>query len=83
MKIIIIGCGKVGATLAEQLSKEENSVTVIDRKYDVVQSLSNELDVIGLVGNGASYLTQVEAGIEGGDLGIARAQSDDRSYRIG
>ena len=60
MKIIIIGCGKVGATLAEQLSKEENSVTVIDRKYDVVQSLSNELDVIGLVGNGASYLTQLE-----------------------
>ena len=58
MKIIIIGCGKVGATLAEQLSKEENSVTVIDRKYDVVQSLSNEFDVIGLVGNGASYLTQ-------------------------
>lgn len=77
MKIIIIGCGKVGATLAEQLSKEENSVTVIDRKFDVVQSLSNELDVIGLMGNGASYLTQVEAGIEEADLMIAVTGSDE------
>ena len=45
MKIIIVGCGKVGATLAEQLSKEGNDITVIDRNYSVVQSLSNEFDI--------------------------------------
>lgn len=63
MKIIIVGCGKVGKTLAEELNKEDNEVTVIDRRYAEVESLSNKFDVMGVVGNGASYKTQMEAGI--------------------
>ena len=39
MKIIIVGCGKVGKTLAEELNKEDNEVTVIDRRYAEVESL--------------------------------------------
>ena len=49
MQIIIVGGGKVGSTLAEQLSKEGNDITVIDRRYEVVQNMSNEFDVMGIV----------------------------------
>lgn len=42
MKIIIVGCGRVGRTLAEELNKEDNEVTVIDRRYAVVEEISNK-----------------------------------------
>lgn len=77
MKIIIVGCGKVGKTLAEELNKEDNEVTVIDRRYAEVGSLSNKFDVMGVVGNGASYKTQMEAGIEKADMLIAVTGSDE------
>ncbi len=77
MKIIIVGCGKVGKTLAEELNKEDNEVTVIDRRYADVEELSNKFDVMGVVGNGASYKTQMEAGIEKADILIAVTGSDE------
>ena len=77
MKIIIVGCGKVGRTLAEELNKDDNEVTVIDRSYAVVEELSNQFDVMGVAGNGASYKTQMEAGIEKADLLIAVTASDE------
>ena len=77
MKIIIVGCGKVGATLAEQLSKEGNDITVIDRNYSVVQSLSNEFDIMGIVGSGSSHSVLQEAEIEEADLLIAVTGSDE------
>ena len=42
MNIIIVGCGKVGSTLTEQLSKEDNSICVIDQNPDVVHYLTSE-----------------------------------------
>lgn len=77
LNIIIVGCGKVGETLVEQLSKEGHDITVIDKKADRVQTLANTYDVMGMVGNGASYSTQVEAGIENTDLLIAVTESDE------
>lgn len=77
MKIIIVGCGKVGRTLAEELNKEDNEVTVIDRRYNIVEELSSKFDVMGVVGNGASYQTQMEAGIDKADLLIAVTHSDE------
>lgn len=77
MNIIIAGCGKVGGTLAEQLSREGHDVTVIDEKTDVVQHVANAADVIGIVGNGASYSIQKEAGIEKADLLIAVTNADE------
>lgn len=77
MKIIIVGCGKVGRTLAEELNKEDNEVTVIDRRYSVVEEISNKFDVMGVAGNGASYKTQMEAGIEKADILIAVTGSDE------
>ncbi len=77
MNIIIAGCGKVGGTLAEQLSREGHDITVIDETSDVVQHVANAADVIGIVGNGASYSIQKEAGIEKADLLIAVTNADE------
>ena len=71
MKIIIVGLGKVGASLAIELSGEDNDITVIDDEESVVDDLSSQCDVMGVVGNGASWSTQIEAGIESADLLIA------------
>lgn len=77
MKIIIVGCGKVGCALAKQLSKEKHNITVIDTDYNLVHTVSNSYDVMGIVGNGASYSIQSEAGIEHADLFIAVTASDE------
>ena len=77
LKIIIVGCGKVGANLVDQLSKEGHDITVVDKKAEKIQDITNTYDVMGLVGNGASYSTQMEAGIEETDLIIAVTDSDE------
>ena len=77
LKIIIVGCGKVGANLVDQLSKEGHDITVIDKKAEKIQDITNTYDVMGIVGNGASYSTQMEAGIEETDLIIAVTDSDE------
>lgn len=77
MRIIIAGCGKVGQALTEQLTKEGNEITVIDTRNKIVNEIVNRYDVMGIVGNGASHLTQAEAGIEKADLFIAVTGSDE------
>ena len=77
MKIIIVGCGKVGTALTAQLSREDNLVTVIDTDSIVVRNVSNTYDVMGIVGNGASYQVLQEADIEHADLMIAVTKSDE------
>ena len=77
LKIIIIGCGKVGRTLVEQLSQEGHDITIIDKNRERISQLANLYDVMGLVGNGASYNIQKEAGIENADLIIAVTGSDE------
>ncbi|EHI59492.1 NAD-binding protein, partial [Hungatella hathewayi] len=77
MKIIIVGCGKVGSSLAEQLYMEGHEITLIDRDADVLGAITNSIDVMGMVGNGAVYKVQMEAGIEDTDLLIATTNSDE------
>lgn len=77
LNIIIVGCGKVGATLTEQLSKEGHDITLIDKNADALNSLAGLFDVMGIVGNGASYGIQMEAGIENADLLISVTNSDE------
>ena len=77
LSIIIVGCGKVGITLVEQLSREGHDITVIDRNKTLVDYISGTYDVMGVVGNGASYSIQKEAGIENTDLIIAVTESDE------
>lgn len=77
MKIIIAGCGKVGYTLAEQLSEEGHEITVIDPKAERVEAAVDALDVIGYIGNGNSYKMQEEAGVEDADMLIAVTGHDE------
>jgi len=77
MKIIIVGCGKVGATLAEQLNNEHHDIMLIDKNADVINSITERIDVMGVVGNGAVYKVQMEAGIQETDLLIATTNSDE------
>lgn len=77
MKIIIVGCGKVGSTLVEQLDKEGHDVAIIDKNAQKIQNLTNLHDILGVVGNGASYSTQIEAGIKDADLLVAVTDSDE------
>ena len=50
LKIIIVGCGKVGTTLVEQLSKEGHDIIIIDKNAKKVQEIANMYDIMGIVG---------------------------------
>lgn len=77
MKIIIVGCGKVGYVLTEQLIKEGHDITLIDKDEDKLTRVSSNMDVFCVNGNGASYETQIEAGIKETDLLISVTDSDE------
>lgn len=77
LRIIIVGCGKVGRTLTEQLSREGHDITLIDKRAQRIQDLTNQFDVMGIVGNGASYSVQRDAGLPYADLIIAVTDSDE------
>lgn len=77
MKVIIVGCGKVGYALAQQLYEEGHEVTLIDKNADRLQPAIDTLDIQVLVGNGTSFLAQQEAGIESADLLIAVTSEDE------
>ena len=77
MNIIVVGIGKVGYTVAEQLSQEMHDVTVIDTDEDVVNDTLQDIDVIGVIGNGATAKTLSDAGVSECDLLIALTGSDE------
>ncbi|MCI8564732.1 MAG: Trk system potassium transporter TrkA [Lachnospiraceae bacterium] len=77
MQIIVVGCGNVGSTLTEQLSKEGHNIAVIDAKGERLKRVTDSCDVLGVLGNGATYSVQMEAGIEEADLLIAVTDSDE------
>lgn len=77
LSILIIGCGKVGRTLVEQLCLEGHDITVIDKIPEKVHALSDLYDVMGICGNGASFSVQKEAGVQDTDLVIAVTGSDE------
>ncbi len=77
MKVIVAGCGKVGATIVEQLRSEGHEIAVIDTQNEVIDRITNTYDVIGVVGNAASCGVQKEAGVEDADLLIAVTNYDE------
>ena len=77
MNIIIVGCGQVGATLAEQLNEKDNNVTVVDSDINNLRAVTDRLDIMGVVGNGATHTTLSDAGIKNADLLIAVTPSDE------
>ena len=77
MKIIIVGAGKVGYTLSEQLSKENHDVTIIDSEEAALRRASDTLDVMGIKGNGVSIPVLKNAGADTADLLIAATNLDE------
>ncbi len=77
MNIVIVGDGKVGATLVEHLSGEGHNVVVIDRDQKIVEQMVNSFDVMGICGNGANCEVQLEAGVASADLFVAATSSDE------
>ena len=79
MEIIIVGAGKVGFTLAEQLVKEKHSVVVVDVDQNRLNDVSSVIDVMGVLGNCVSINTLKSANIETTDLLIAVTGSDEQN----
>ncbi len=77
LNIIIVGCGKIGENLAEQLVEQGNNVTVIDTSREKLKDVCASCDCMGVVGNGATHETQKQAGIKDADLFIAVTGSDE------
>ena len=77
MNIIIIGCGKIGTELAEQLNNEGHNMTIVDIDESVLSRVATSLDVMGVTGNGATREVQLEAGVKTADLLIATTESDE------
>ncbi|MBE5925284.1 MAG: Trk system potassium transporter TrkA [Lachnospiraceae bacterium] len=77
MKIIIVGCGKVGFTLAQQLNDEGHDITLIDTNESKLEKALSQLDVFAVAGNGTTFRTQQEAGIKKSDLLIAVTGKDE------
>ena len=71
MKIVIVGCGKVGTSIARELNDEGHDISVVDNNRKAVNRLSETLDVLGIEGNGATFEVLSEAGAETADLVIA------------
>ena len=77
MKVVIVGDGKVGGTIARQLSGEGHDIIVIDNNTSVLNNASNTMDIMSVEGNGASMLVQKRAGVPEADLLIAATSADE------
>jgi trk system potassium uptake protein TrkA len=77
MKIVILGAGQVGSTVAYSLSNEENDITVVDINAAHLKSLQDRLDIRGVIGHASHPTVLVRAGIEDSDLIIALTSSDE------
>ncbi len=79
MKIIIAGAGSVGTLLCEQLSKENNDVTLVDVDERMLHDVENRYDILSTPGNCASMDVLLKAGITGADLFIAATSEDEKN----
>ena len=77
MRVIVCGAGRVGVGIARRLSRENNEVTVVDQSKELIRSVTEKLDVRGVVGNGAYPETLEEAGAREADMVIAVTFSDE------
>ncbi len=82
MKIIIVGGGKIGATLIESLEGEGHDITVVDSNQKVIDEISNIYDVMCVCGNGVDNDTLNEAEVSKAELLIAVTNSDEINMLI-
>jgi len=79
MKVIIMGCGRVGAQLAAMLEAEEHKITVLDIDANSFRRLPHNFEGTALVGDGTDADTLKKAGIEEADAFVAVTQGDNRN----
>ena len=77
MKIIILGAGQVGGTVAANLTSEDNDITVVDRDAQTLQGLQDRLDLRTVVGNATFPEVLERAGADDADMVIAVTNSDE------
>ncbi|MCP5147462.1 MAG: Trk system potassium transporter TrkA [Pseudomonadales bacterium] len=77
MKIIILGAGQVGGTLAEHLANEQNDITVVDTDSDKLRVLQDRLDIGTVTGEASHPNTLLKAGAEDADMLVAVTNSDE------
>ena len=77
MRILVVGVGKVGLTIATHLAEEDHDVVVIDTDGEVIERCEETLDVLCIRGNGANAQTLMEAGAKQADIVIATTASDE------
>jgi trk system potassium uptake protein TrkA len=77
VKIVILGAGQVGASVAESLVSEHNDITVVDLEPERLRALQDRLDLRTVLGSGAHPSVLSDAGIEDADLLVAVTQSDE------
>ncbi len=82
MKIIILGAGRVGESVAESLVSEQNDITVIDQDPARLRLLEDRLDLRGVVGNGIQPSVLQEAGARDADMVIACAAADESNLVV-
>ena len=82
MKIIILGAGRVGESVAESLVSEQNDITVIDQDPARLRLLEERLDLRGVVGNGIQPSVLQEAGARDADMVIACAAADEANLVV-
>ncbi len=77
MKILILGAGSTGASVAEALASEENDIVVVDFKVDLLEALKERFDIATVAGNAAHPSILEQAGISNMDMVIAVTDRDE------
>lgn len=78
VKILILGCGQVGAAIAQELAlTPSNNITIIDTDEQALKSISSRLDVRTMIGNGASPVMLENAGADDTEMLLALTRSDE------
>lgn len=77
MKIIIVGAGKVGEYLFNDLNTEDNDIILIEKSQEILNEMLSKYDIIGVNGNGASYDTLEQAEVSDSDVFISVTESDE------
>ena len=77
MKVVILGAGQVGGTIARYLAQEGNDVVIVDQDPNLIRILTDELDVVGIVGFASHPNILEQAGLNDADMLIAVTHSDE------
>ena len=79
MRIIIVGCGKIGSTIVSSLVNEGHDVVVIDGDPNTIANITNAYDAMGVCGNGMDSDTLKEAEVEKAELFVSVTGSDEQN----